>query len=117
MTPRFLADADLNRAIVTGVKRREPAVDFLTAALANLEGLEDPRVLAIAAQAGRILVSHDHKTMPRHFGEFVRDHESAGVFLVSQDLPVALAVETLLLVWATSDAEEWRNQLRYLPML
>jgi hypothetical protein len=92
-------------------------VDFLTAQGANLEGLPDPAVLAIAARVDRILVSHDHKTMPRHFGEFLRDHQSPGVFLISQDLPIAIAVEALLLVWVASDASEWRNQLRYLPVL
>jgi hypothetical protein len=28
---RFLADADLSKAIVSGVLRREPSLDFLTA--------------------------------------------------------------------------------------
>ena len=35
---RFLADADLNKAIVSGVLRREPTVDFLTAQAAGLRG-------------------------------------------------------------------------------
>ena len=39
MRPRFLADADLKRAIITGVKRREAVVDFQTAQDAALEGL------------------------------------------------------------------------------
>ena len=38
---RFLADADLNRAIVSGVLRREPSVDFLTAQAAGLHGMND----------------------------------------------------------------------------
>jgi len=33
---RFLADADLNKAIVTGVLRCEPEIDFLTAHAAGL---------------------------------------------------------------------------------
>ena len=70
MRPRFLADADLKRAIVSGVKRREPTVDFQTAQTASLEGLDDPEVLAIAAGEGRILVSHDFGTTPSHFRTF-----------------------------------------------
>ena len=31
MKVRFLADADLNEAIVIGVHRREPSLDFLSA--------------------------------------------------------------------------------------
>jgi hypothetical protein len=35
---RFLADADLNQAIVSGLLRREPAIDFLSAHAAGLKG-------------------------------------------------------------------------------
>jgi len=57
---RFQADADLNQAIVAAVIRREPAIDFRTATLARLASLSDPEVLALAADDGRILVTHDH---------------------------------------------------------
>ena len=56
---RFMADADLNDAIVGGCRRREPAIDFMSANDANLEGVPDPEVLALAAAENRILVSHD----------------------------------------------------------
>jgi hypothetical protein len=69
MKPRFLADADLNKAIVTGVLRREPAIDFQTAQAAGLRSMSDPDVLAFAAQTARVLVSHDVSTMPGHFIE------------------------------------------------
>lgn len=39
---------------------------LLTLDEARLGGLEDSEVLAIAADEGRILVTHDRKTMPRH---------------------------------------------------
>ncbi len=56
-----------------------------------------------------ILISHDFRTMPEHFQEFIREHHSPGVFLVPQDLPIALVVDTLLLVWAATDSGEWEN--------
>jgi predicted nuclease of predicted toxin-antitoxin system len=108
---RFLADADLKRAIVSGVKRREPGIDFRSAQAVALEGVEDAEVLAIASREGRILVSHDYGTMPRHFRDFVSGQPSPGVFLIPQDVPVGAAVEMLVLIWAASDAVEWKNQL------
>jgi hypothetical protein len=42
--------------------------------------------LAAAAEAGRVLVSHDLKTMPRQFGEFVQLSQSPGVLLIPQRL-------------------------------
>jgi predicted nuclease of predicted toxin-antitoxin system len=64
MNIRFQADADLNQNIVTGILRREPAIDFQTASAAGVRGLGDIEVLQLAAKEGRILVSHDPKTMP-----------------------------------------------------
>lgn len=74
---RFLADADLDFAIVSGCRRREPAIDFLSANDANLEGVPDPTVLGLTGEQNRILVSHDFPTMPRHFGEFLQERASS----------------------------------------
>lgn len=65
MRPRFQADADFNHKIVVGLCRREPSLDFLNAHDGGVVGVPDPVVLRIAAESGRILVSHDRKTMPR----------------------------------------------------
>ena len=114
---RFLADADLNFAIVSGCLRREPAMDFLSAKDANLEGVSDPEVLTLAAAQGRILVSHDFQTMPQHFANFLQSHGSSpGVLLTPQHLPIGDAIEELALIWAASDADEWRNRIQRIPL-
>ena len=76
---KFQADNDLKRAIVNGVKRRQPAIDFQTAEEAQLDGISDEEVLSRAANEDRILVSHDRRTMPVHFGNFTTSQDSAGV--------------------------------------
>ena len=116
MKPRFLADADLNRTIVSGVKRRAPGIDFLTAEDASIDGMPDFDVLATAARDGRILVLHDFGTMPHHFRDFMARQHSPGVFLISQAVPVVVAVEAMLMIAEASQAEEWENQLTYLPL-
>jgi hypothetical protein len=116
MKPRFQADADLNEEIVAGVIRREPAIDFQTAPEAGLHGLSDPDVLARAAGENRILVTHDRRTMPRHFADFILQDASPGVFVIPQQLPVRLAIEELLLIWLASEGEEWVNLIVELPL-
>ena len=117
MKVRFLADADLNGAIVSGVLRREPSVDFLTAKAAGLRGMHDLGVLALAAQSERVLVSHDVTTMPAHFRAFrSAGRASSGLFLIHQSLDVGTAIDELLLIWLTSAASEWENRLAWLPL-
>jgi predicted nuclease of predicted toxin-antitoxin system len=113
---RYQADADLNQAIVTGVLRREPIIDFQTAWVAGLEGIKDPEVLAIASEQGRILVSHDRRTMPSEFAQFIIINQSSGVIIVSRKLSIEVVIEELLLIWAASSAEEWVNRIAKLPL-
>jgi hypothetical protein len=113
---RFQADADLNQIIVAAVLRKDPRVDFRTAALASLTGLSDGEVLALAAAEGRILVTHDAKTMPRHFADFIRSSASAGVIVVPQHLPVSTVAAELLLVASATSSEDWTNRICYLPL-
>lgn len=115
MKVRFQADADLNEDIVTGMLRREPAVDFQTAATAGLRLLSDFDVLTLAAREGRMLVSHDRRTMPRTFAEFVRKNVSPGLLIVSQKTDLLTAIDGLLLVWSASQAEEWANLVCTIP--
>jgi hypothetical protein len=94
-----------------------PRLDFLSATRARLEGLADSEVLSLAASQRRVLVSHDFQTMPAHFGEYLRSAGSSpGVILVPQHLPVALAIEDLVLIWSISGAEEWTDRIIALPL-
>ena len=38
-----------------------------------------------------------------------------GIFVVPQQASLGEIIESLLLVWTASQAEEWRNQIVYLP--
>jgi len=116
MTIRFQADVNLNQIILRAARRREPALDFQTAETAGFAGLPDPEVFACAAEDGRILVTHDLQTMPRHFATFITTHQSAGLLLIPQHLPIASAVDDLVRIWSTMEAAEWRNLMWYLPL-
>ena len=116
MVVKFQADADLNQDIVTGLLRREPTIDFQTADAAGLLGVPDLQVLEVAANAGRILVSHDRRTMPRWFAEFITTKTSAGLLIVPQDLLLRDAIEDLFVIWAVSSAEEWINRIASIPI-
>jgi hypothetical protein len=54
---RFQADADLNPEIGRGLRRREPAHDFLAAVGVIADGTPDSEVLQISSDYGLLLVS------------------------------------------------------------
>ena len=54
--------------------------------------------------------------MPDHFSDFVADQRCPGMILVPKKVPIGAAIEDLLLIWQVSEAEEWINQMRRLPL-
>jgi len=113
---RFMADADLRQAIVTGTIRSQPVLDIESANQAGIESPEESDVLAIAARKGRLLVSHDRKTMPAAFGTFINSQRGSGVLIISQNLPVREAINGIILIWEASTAEELVDQIMTLPI-
>ena len=118
MNISFQADNDLKFGIVKAVRLREPAIDFASAQDAGIEMASDPELLDRAAAEGRILVSHDRRTMVHHFRAHLTDGKSSpGLLIVSQGAPIGFVAEAIVYVWALSDPLELRNQAHYLPSL
>lgn len=117
MSIGFRADNDLNRLIVAATYRREPTIDFQTAQTAQLDYLDDETVLQLAAAEGRVLVSHDKRTLPVHLTSFLKKgNRSPGVLLViPQDVPLRMVVDTLVLIWADDRPEDWENAVTVIP--
>jgi hypothetical protein len=115
---RFQADADLKYSIVRAVRSREPSIDFASAADSRLDNLSDPEILERAEQEGRILVTHDRRTMLTYFRARLRAGKwSPGVMVVSQGAPIGAVVEAIVLAWSASEPSEWRGQVHHLPSL
>jgi len=115
MKIRFQADNDLDQRIVVATKRLDPTIDFQTAHALKLRGVPDTLVLKRTAEAERILVSHDRRTLPEFFREFISTNSSPGLIIVAPRLPVGRAAELLHLLWAASEAEEYVIVIYDLP--
>jgi hypothetical protein len=114
---RLVADENFNNDILRGVRRRNPAVDLVRVQDEGLSGADDPAVLEWAAQAGRVLLTHDVSTMTRHAYDRVRQGQPMpGVFEVSRQVPIGVAIEEILVLAECSLPGEWEGQVRYLPL-
>src|SRR5207249_3690661 len=114
--PKFLADHDLNEHIVAGIIRRAPSADFSRVREIGLHDRPDAEVLEYAVARGFIVVSHDVNTMPAAaYERLAAGKPIAGLLMVQQTSSIGLIIENLLLIWSASEAEEWENQVCFLP--
>ena len=114
---RYAADENFNNDIVWGLLRRNSELDILRIQDAGLAGADDPAVLAWAADTGRILLTHDVKTITRYAYERVARGESIpGVVEVSRLIPIGVVIDDLLLLAEASTEDEWQGHILYLPL-
>ena len=96
--------------------RRLPRLDAVTAFGIGMRAATDRQLLEWAAQEGRIIVTHDRKTMPAHAAGLMSDGKNiAGLFVVLRSLPLHQVIEDLELMITCSEMDELVNVIRYLP--
>jgi len=115
---RFLTDENFNGRILRGLQRRIPDLDVVRVQdVEEIRGTVDPVVLGWAAEHDRVVLTHDISTM----GHFAYRRVAAGlpmpgVFEVSADLGVGMAIDELVLIVRASEPGEWEGQVRFLPL-
>ena len=114
---RFLTDENFDNRILTGLRRRRPALDILRVQDTGLIGAEDPVILAWAAEDGRVLLTHDVATVPPFAYERVLSGVAMpGVIEVPRQMPIGEAIEELLLIADESQPSDLESQVIYLPL-
>jgi hypothetical protein len=114
---RLLSDENLDGDLVRGLLLREPALDLVRAQDVGLMGIQDPDVLAWAAENDRIVVTHGRTTMPGFAYDRVNAGEPMpGVFVVSDQMPIRQAIEDLLAANGASEQSEWSGLVLHLPL-
>ena len=114
--PRFLADHNLDDAIVHGVIRRCPLAEFHRLRDFGMEESVDEEVLAFANQERYIVVSHDVNSMTAAAKLRMESGlRMDGLLLIKQQFVFRPIIESLALVWSDSEAEEWHNVVEFLP--
>jgi hypothetical protein len=111
------ADENFNNKIVRGLQRLSQQLDIVRVQDAGLRGANDPTVLEWSAAENRVLLTHDVATMARFAYERVAASlPMPGIFEIGIALPVAQAIEEVLLLAECSRDGEWEGQVRYLPL-
>jgi predicted nuclease of predicted toxin-antitoxin system len=114
---KFLADENFDNRIVRGLLRRQPDLDIVRVQDLEIAGASDLIVLEWATQTGRILLTHDKRTIPNFVYErLAMGKKTSGVFIAGDNLPINMVIEEVLLIVEGSSAEEWINKLQRLPL-
>lgn len=113
---RFLTDEDFNGRIVRGLVRRKSDLDLIRVQDVGLGGADDDVVLEWADRNGRVLLTHDGRTMPNHVHRrLVTGAHVPGIFIVDDLASIGRCIDDILLVAACSDEADWKDQVSYLP--
>lgn len=113
---RFLADEDFNGHIVRGLFLHQPGIDLVRVQDVGLQGADDEVILEWAEDHGRILLTHDARTIPRHVANRLADGlHISGVLIMDDQSPIGACIEDIRLVAECSDEIEWQDQIYYLP--
>ena len=83
----------------------------------GLTGADDDVLLAWAASQERVVLTHDVSTRTAHaYRRIAAGERMPGVFEVGRSVPIAVAIEEILLLAECSLVGEWEGQVRYLPL-
>lgn len=114
---RLMADEDLSGHIIRGIFRLLPELDLVRIQDIGLLSASDADILEAAADDGRMLITHDAKTMPKHAYDRVRSGKPMpGVIVCPQNLAIGIAVQDVALLAECSHEGEWQNKVIYLPI-
>lgn len=117
MSPRFLADENIDPDLVLGLQRRVDGIDIVRVQEVGLRTLDDPTILQWAADEGRVLITRDIKTIPGFAGERLdAGLPMPGVLVLPPTVPMSAAIDDVSLIAAVTDAEEWAGRVVYLPL-
>ena len=114
---KFLTDENFEGDIFRGLLRRKPDLDIVRVQDVGLLEADDPTILDWADDQGRILLTHDRRTMPRFAYERMSEGQTiAGMLVMKATIPIAQAIEDILLIEGVSTADEWINKVQDLPL-
>jgi len=114
---QILADEDFNSRIVRGLLRLLPELDLVRAQDIEMKSASDTKLLEAAAKEGRILLTHDAKTMPIYAYDRVKTGQPMpGLVVCSQGISIGSAIADIALLAECSETFEWENRVVYLPL-
>lgn len=113
---RFASDENLDERLITGLRREMPSLDLLRVVDEGLDATPDPEILEWAANEGRIVLTHDVRTMPSFGWKRVENGlPMPGIIAIIDRAPLGQVLKDLFLIIEGSEPSEYRDRVAFLP--
>jgi hypothetical protein len=119
MRVRFLLDENVPLLLQRALLRHEPRVDVLRVGDPQSVpfGTSDPDLLVFLEQSKRLLITLNRASMPAHLqAHYAAGHHLWGMLWVRKGTTIRQLVDDVLLIWETSEAEEWIDFMGDIPL-
>ncbi len=116
---RYLLDEHVDPLYRTELLKREPTMTIWRIGIlgAPPKGTPDPDILYWCEENAFILVTNNRKSMSGHLHDHLAEgRHIPGIFELNPNMSVGETIEELLLIWAVSYLEEYRDKIVYLPL-
>ena len=116
---QFLLDENVNPRLFKALRRHAPEMVVWMVGQPGTPPLQtlDPDILIWCEANGFSLVTNNRASMPLHLQDHLANGQRIpGIFTLNGKMTLDETVEELSLIWEASDAEEYDNQIRYLPI-
>jgi Domain of unknown function (DUF5615) len=113
----LLADEHIPPALVEGARARQPALNIIYVQDATLGGTLDPDLLEWAAANNRAVVTFDRNTLvAAAFSRINAGRPMTGVIVIDDQMPIARAIDELLIVAECSLSNELHGRVVFIPL-
>lgn len=119
MKVRFLLDENISPRLKVALLRFDPTIDVLRVGDpgAPALGTPDPDLLEYLQVSGRMLVTFNRASMPKHIQvHWANGGHLWGVLWIRRGTPISQVARELFLVWQASNADEWIDRLEWIPL-
>lgn len=113
----LLVDQNFNEDTVDGLTRLDTNLEFTYARDVDLDSAADETLLEWCAGHGLVLLTHDRKTIPAlAYARTAAGLPMPGVFLVSNRMSKAQAIDELLIALHCFSSDDCKDQVHYFPL-
>lgn len=114
---QFLADHNFSEIVIAQVLAELPDIDLVRVRDIGMSQTSDSDILEWAANSGRIVLTHDIKTMvPDAWARVAAGLPMPGVLAVTLVTPYHIASDDIVQSALYGRESEWANQVRYSPL-